>query len=122
MTEDTVVTPVLRKAAESWRTWAPWAAAVAAAVWAFAVSLGGKAEHSADLEANYARDQITLKRYEEEMRAQMDRMEGKVDALSMLPAKVDDLGRRQDRMEDNWDTAFQHAGDFPRPSHRAHKP
>lgn len=122
MNDDTVVTPFIQNAAGSWRTWAPYVGAGIVSAYSLVYAFGGSHEHSTNFEANYARDQAVLTKYQADMKEQVNRVEAKVDALAKVPAQVDDLGHRQERMEDNWDNAFEHAGDKPRPqrSHRAH--
>jgi hypothetical protein len=112
MTEDTIRTRVLTNARDHWRTVLHVASWGLAALVTVSVGVGRK--------------QGDISHYQEAITRIETKLDGVVIDVGTIKQEQasarmaqKDLGERIGRMEDNWDTAFQHAGDWPRP--RKHK-
>ncbi len=114
MSQEFTTTRVMRMTTSHWKTALHAASWGVAAIVTFSVATGRK-----QMDDTYSKEAI-------------DRIEEKVDGLVKDVAAIkteravtgnilQNLNERQNRMEENWDTAFQQAGTSPRPSHRARR-
>lgn len=115
MNEETIRTRAINYTRTNWKTVVAYGVAVVSSIITASVKWGTVTEHTSNMEANYQSDKAAFAR-------RLDSIDSKLDALASVPAQMRNFDERQTRMEDNWDNAFQHAGDTPRPSHRARKP
>lgn len=109
--EDTIRTRALQVARTNWRTVIHVTSWCLAAIVTVSVATGRK-----ESDATYSKEAIAR------IESKLDSVVINVDSIKMQQAEAKqsqkDLGDRIDRMEGNWDNAFEHAGDWPRPRKR----
>lgn len=115
MNDDTIRTRAINYTRGHWRTVLHGASWALAAIVTISVSTGTRRAHSDD-------DSALVKSTLANVVVRLDGMASDLTAIRIEQASEKmankDRDDRQDRMEDNWDNAFQHAGDRPRPLKR----
>lgn len=115
LNDETVRTKAINFTHSHWKTVLHFASWAFAAIVTISVATGKKQAHTED-DAALSKDALAR------IEAKVDGVVIDVSAIKVKQASAEmsekDRDARMSRMEDNWDNAFQHAGDTPRPGHR----